>query len=77
MITEAMRTVNLRVDTKHTSNIRAFNKELIQHLLPHIIEFIGDNSPFNSPGIISLFPDSPIEHFREPPNTIFMVQVLD
>lgn len=77
VITEPMGVVYLRIDPQHARNIWAFNKELIEHLLSHVIEFIGDNSSFNSPGIVALFPDSSIEHFSKPPNTIFIVLVLD
>lgn len=41
MVTKTMRGVDFGIDTEHVGNVRSFNKALIEHFLPSIIEFIG------------------------------------
>lgn len=41
MITEAVGLVSFGVDTEELGDIRGLNEELIQPLLPEVIEFIG------------------------------------
>ena len=63
-----MTSIYLWIDTQHTGNIRGLNETLIKHLLPIVIEFIGDNSTLNSDGIIASFSNDSIDHFGVPPD---------
>lgn len=61
--------VNLRVNSQHKGHIRGLNKELIENLLPEVVEFVGKDPAENSESVVALFPDSSVEHFGKPPNT--------
>ena len=69
MIAEAVRVVGFGIDTEHLGNIRSLDEALIEHLLPVVIEFVGDDPSLYSDFVIAFLAHHSVQHFSEPPNT--------
>lgn len=64
-----MRLISFGIDSQHAGNFRSLHKELIQHLLPEEVEFVGEYSSKDTGSIVSIFTDYTVQHFCEPPDT--------
>lgn len=64
-----MRLISFGIDPQHAGNFGSLHKELVQHLLPEEVEFVGEYSSEDTGSIVSIFTDYTVQHFCEPPDT--------
>jgi hypothetical protein len=61
--------VSFGINSDQVGDIWALDVGPVQHLLPEVVVFIGEDAPVDSDPIVLLLADEPIGHLGEPPNS--------
>ena len=72
MTTITMTAIDFGVNTKHACHIRAFDKGTIKHMLSQVVKLVGEDSPGDSNGVVTIFSKDAIEDFGEPPDSLII-----
>jgi hypothetical protein len=60
--------VGFGVDADHVGDVGSLDVGAVEHLLPEVVELVGENAPLDSKGLIVLLPDDAVGHLGEPPD---------
>ena len=63
-----MTAVSFGVNTNHVGHVGTLDKAPVEHMLPQIVKFVGEDPALDSDSIVSGLSYESVCHFGEPPN---------
>lgn len=70
-----MGTVGFGVDAEHAGDVGALDEAAVEEVLAEVVELVGEDPAGDPDGVVGLFSDDAVEHFRKPPDAYVLLCV--